>query len=130
MLLDTCTATATTAKEGQDAEQEKEESYPTREPERPRLQGGEGPARSCETYQATRTSTTEAGWKKEARKLADGAGWCWLRREMKKVILDFVGSEMELEREAFRMTSGGQANWKGLELRGYGRSYWRCFVTG
>ena len=36
MLLDTCTATATTAKEGQDADklQEKEVSYPIGEPER------------------------------------------------------------------------------------------------
>ena len=64
-------------------------------------------------------------WKKEARKLADGAGWYWLRREMKKVILDFVGSEKELEREAFRMACGGEANWKSLEMRGYKRSYWK-----
>ena len=31
---------------------------------------------------------------------------------MKKAILDFVGSEKELELEAFRMASGGEANWR------------------
>ena len=30
----------------------------------------------------------------------------------KKVVLEFVGSEQELETEAFRMASGGDANWK------------------
>ena len=47
MILDTCTATATTANEGQDADklQEKEDSYPICEPEGHRLLGGKGPAR-------------------------------------------------------------------------------------
>ena len=31
---------------------------------------------------------------------------------MKKVILEIVGSEKELEREAFRMASEKDANWK------------------
>ena len=44
VLLDTCTATATTANEGQDAEKP-EESYPIRKPDGPRLQGGD----YCET---------------------------------------------------------------------------------
>ena len=51
-------------------------------------------------------------WRKEVRELADGANWCWLRKEMKKAILEFVGSEKELELEAFRMASGGEANWR------------------
>ena len=51
-------------------------------------------------------------WRKEVRELADGANWYWLRREMKKTILEFVGSEKELELEAFRMASGGEANWR------------------
>ena len=65
-------------------------------------------------------------WKmeEEARKLADGAGWYWLRREMKKVILDCVGSEKELEREAFRMACGGGANWKVARDEGL-QNYWR-----
>ena len=31
---------------------------------------------------------------------------------MKKAILEFVGSEKELEREAFPVACGGEANWK------------------
>ena len=34
------------------------------------------------------------------------------RRELKRAILDFVGSEKELEMEAFRMACGGDANWR------------------
>ena len=48
----------------------------------------------------------------ESPELADGANWYWLRREMKKAILEFVGSEKELELEAFRMASGGEATWR------------------
>ena len=33
--------------------------------------------------------------------------WYWLRRELKRAILHFVGSEKELEMEAFRMASVG-----------------------
>ena len=40
------------------------------------------------------------------------ASWYWLRRELKRAILEFVGSEKELEREAFRMGFGREANWK------------------
>ena len=42
-------------------------------------------------------------WKKEVREPADGANWYWL---------EFVGSEKELEFQAFRMASGGDANWR------------------
>ena len=61
MLLDACTATATTAKEGQDAHklQEKADSYPICGS---RLQGGEGPARSCETLSGYKDFHTEAGY--------------------------------------------------------------------
>ena len=69
-------------------------------------------------WQATKTSTMVGGYahladgEKETRELADGANWYWLRREMKNTILEFVGSEKELEVEAFRMASGGEANWR------------------
>ena len=38
--------------------------------------------------------------------------------EMKKAILEFVGSEKELELEAFRMASGGEANWRAARDEG------------
>ena len=55
-------------------------------------------------------------WKKEVRELADGAKWYWLRREMKKAIVEFVGSEKDstgewlaghLDRELFREAEEG-----------------------
>ena len=52
MLLETCSATATTANDGQDADkqvEDNEEGYPICKPEGHRLQGGKGPPRSCET---------------------------------------------------------------------------------
>ena len=52
MLLDTCSAPATTANDGQDADKQTGASgngYPTCKPEGHRLQGGKGPPRSCET---------------------------------------------------------------------------------
>ena len=64
MLLDTCTATATTAKEGQDTDklQEKEDSYPICEPEGPPPRGCKARLGAVRRYQATRTSMTEAGY--------------------------------------------------------------------
>ena len=120
MLLDTCTATATTANEGQDADnlREKEDSYQSVNRKGPDSKAGEGPARSCKTLPGHKDFHDGGGlcssrrWKKEAWKLADGAGWYWQRRELKRVILEFVGSEKELEREAFCMASGGEANGK------------------
>ena len=66
MLLDTCSGTATTAKEGQEADKRVEdnaESYPICKPEGHRLQGGKRPPRSCETL---------SGYKD----LHDGGGLC------------------------------------------------------
>ena len=119
-----CSAAATTATEGREAElqtvklRDDEESYPICKPEGYRLQGGKGPPRTCETLAGYKDFHDGGGlcspgrWRKETRELADGANWYWLRREMKNTILEFVGSEKELELEAFRMASGGEANWR------------------
>ena len=119
MLLDTCSATATTANEGREADnrahnqvEDNNVSYPICKPEGHRLRGGRGPPTSCETLAGYKDFhdggglCSPGGWRKEFRELADGANWCWLRKEMKKAILEFVGSEKELELEAFRMASG------------------------
>ena len=92
MLLDTCSATATTANDGQDADKkigDSGDSYPICEPEGHRLQGGKGPPRACETLSGYKDFHDGGGlcspgrWRKEVRELADGANWYWLRREMK-----------------------------------------------
>ena len=113
MLLDTCSAAATTATEGREADNRTDKVEYNDERRKKSLPG------RAKHWQATRTCTTAEGhvhrpgrWRKEVRELADGANWYWLRREMKKAILDFVGSEKELELEAFRMALGGEANWR------------------
>ena len=71
MLLDTCSATATTAEEGQEADkradnlvQENSKSYPICKPEGHRLQGGKGPPKSCETLAGYKVASGgEASWK-------------------------------------------------------------------
>ena len=98
--------------------EDNDESYPICKPEKHRLRGGKGPPRACETLAGYKDFHDGGGlcspdrWRKEVRELADGANRYWLRREMKKTILEFVGSEKELELEAFRMASGGEANWR------------------
>ena len=125
MLIQACSAAATNVGEGREAEvqtvklPDDEESYPICKPEGDRLQGGKGPPRTCETLAGYKDFHDGGGlcspgrWRKETRELADGANWYWLRQEM-NTILEFVGSEKELELEAFRMASGGEGNWDKL----------------
>ena len=114
MLLHSCSAAATTAIEGRRAEDEdtrenSDKGYLICQPEGHRIQGGKGPPRACETLAGYKDFHDGGGlcspgrWQKQVRELADGANWYWLRRELKRAILDFVGSEKELEMDAFRM---------------------------
>ena len=50
-------------------------------------------------------------WPHDRRRSADGAGWYWLRRELKKLVPNYVGTERDLERD-FRMASGGESSCK------------------
>ena len=43
-----------------------------------------------------------------ARSYAEGPSWDWLRDKMLELILARVGSEEQLEREAFKMAAGGE----------------------
>eukprot|EP00439_Symbiodinium_sp_Y106_P034280 s5728_g4.t1 len=47
-------------------------------------------------------------WPHHARSYADGSSWDWLRDRMLKLIMAKVGSEEQLEKEAFRMAAGGE----------------------
>ena len=47
-------------------------------------------------------------WPHHARSYADGSSWDWLRDRMLKLIIAMVGSEEQLEKEAFRMAAGGE----------------------
>ena len=85
MLLDTCSAAATTANGGREAEnrtdnvEDNDESYPVCKPEGHRLQGGKGPPSACETLAGYKDFHDGGGlcspgrWRKEVRELADGA---------------------------------------------------------
>ena len=43
---------------------------------------------------------------------ADGASWDWLRAQIRDIVVRRVGSESELEKEAFRMAMGGENSCK------------------
>ena len=85
MLIQACSAAATTATEGREAEvqtvklQDDEESYPICKPDR--LQAGKGPPSTCETLAGYKDFHDGGGlcspgrWRKETRELADGANW-------------------------------------------------------
>ena len=47
-------------------------------------------------------------WAHHARSYAHGSSWDWLRDRMLKLIIAKVGSEEQLEKEAFRMAAGGE----------------------
>ena len=104
MLVHSCSATATTAIEGRRAEDEdtlenSDKGYPICQPEGHRLQGGKGPKsmRNLGRLQGLpRRCGAMLTW--EMAKAGSGAS--------------FVGSEKELEMEAFRMASGGDASWR------------------
>ena len=76
--------------------------------------GGKDPPRQCKTLSGYKDFRDggRAMLSREMEKGGPGASRYWLRREMKRVVLDSVGSEKELELEAFRMASGGEANWR------------------
>ena len=92
----TCIATATTANEGREADKilggEEDKGNPICEPEGPgqilrdaiRLQVYKG------FHDGGRGLCSPGRWKRDAGKLTDGAGWYWLRRELKKKFLEFV----------------------------------------
>ena len=44
----------------------------------------------------------------DRRELAEGTNWDWLRRSLFKTVLDFAGGPAMLEKEAFRMATGGE----------------------
>ena len=125
MLLDTCTPAATTATRGKPLTSYKKKRIATQSVNRkaPDSKGVKARLGAMRRYLAK--DFHDGGGLKEARKLGYGASWYWLRRELKRAILQFVGSEKKLEREAFCMASG-----EALEMTGYRRSYWNRFATG
>ena len=85
LLLDACTATAATSSGGQERDKimdgEVDKGYPICEPEGYRVHEGEGPPRYCEMLSGYKDFHDGGGlcspgrWRRDARKLADGAGW-------------------------------------------------------
>ena len=90
-------------------------SFPINEPEGPRVLGGTGPPRFCRQLRGGGKPYHDGGglcspgrWPHHARSYADGSSWDWLRDRMLKLIIAKVGSEEQLEKEAFRMAAGGE----------------------
>ena len=136
MLLDTCSATATTANEGQDltskwriteiatqSASQKAIGYRVEKghPDRARHSG-------YKDFHDGGGLCLPGRWRKEVRELADGANWYWLRREMKKAILEFVGLEKELEPSGWPLDKKPTGEWLGMSH--CKPSYWRYFAHG
>ena len=90
--------------------------YVVNEPEGPRVLGGVGPPRYCQQLGGRKDYRDGGGlcspgrWKPEARSLASGPSWDWLREKTLDLVLKELGATdvRELEREAFRMAAGGE----------------------
>ena len=119
MLLSSCLLPAKDAvgEGGAAAPDDKlQDSFPINEPEGPRVLGGTGPPRSCR--QLGRGKPYHDGGGGGYARLAGGPTtlgamptvhpWDWLRDRMLKLIIAKVGSEEQLEKEAFRMAAGGE----------------------
>ena len=117
MLLSSCLLPAKDAvgKGGAAALDDKlQDSFPINAPEGPRVLGGTGPPRFCRQLGGGKPYHDGGGlcspgrWVHHARSYADGSSWDWLRDRMLKLIIAKVGSEEQLEKEAFRMAAGGE----------------------
>ena len=92
--------------------------YTVNEPEGPRLVGGHGPPRRCHQNDGIKDFHDGGGlcspgrWPQHRRGYADGASWDWLRAQIRDIVVRRVGSETELEKEAFRMAMGGENSCK------------------
>ena len=103
MLLSSCLLPAKDAvgEGGAAAPDDKlQDSFPINAPEGPRVLGGyhDGGGAIC----------SPGRWAHHARSYADGSSWDWLRDSMLKLVIAKVGSEEQLEKEAFRMAAGGE----------------------
>ena len=88
--------------------------YVTNKPEGTRLQGGSGRPRICYQMDGPRDFHDGGGlcspgrWARERREHAAGEPWEWLRDKIREIVIKRIGSEEELEKEAFRMAEGGE----------------------
>ena len=91
----------------------KEDSYPICEPEGPRLQEPKGPARSCETLSGYKDFHGGGGLCSRGDGRKKLGSWLVLATERVEASYSGIcGLRKKKEREAFRMASGEEANWK------------------
>ena len=115
MLLSSCLLPAKDAAGGgRRCTRRQATGLPINEPEGPRVLGGTGPPRFCRQLGGGKPYHDGGGlcspgrWPHHARSYADGSSWDWLfiRDRMLKLVIAKVGSEEQLEKEAFRMAAG------------------------
>ena len=86
----------------------------TNQPECPRLLGGHGPSRKCYQNDGIKDFHDGGGlcspgrWPRQRGGYAEGPSWDWLRARIREIVVKRAGSEAKLEKEAFRMASGGE----------------------
>ena len=95
--------------------------------------GGTGPPRFCRQLGGGKPYHDGGGYARLAGgpttlEHADGSSWDWLRDRMLKLIIAKVGSEEQLEKEAFRMAARGEQGCSlasDLELQSQLRQLWK-----
>ena len=99
--------------------------YPVCQPEGARLRGGEGPPRSCDILEGQKPFHDGGGlcftgrWPHDRRILAGGHCWSWIRAKLFDIACSHAGGVKELEREAFRMATGGEDGCRLLRNQSY-----------
>ena len=116
---------ATATMENPAATSEDIASYPVCEPEGSRLLGGHGPPRFCDILEGQKPFHDGGGlcspgrWPRDRRLLAEGDGWSWIRAKLFDIACTHAGGAKELEREVFRMATGGEEGCKLLRNQSY-----------
>ena len=126
LLVSSWEPSATTATmETPAATSEDNSSYPVCDPEGARLLGGHGPPRVCDILEGQKPYHDGGGlcspgrWPHDRRILADGDCWSWIRAKLFDIACTHAGGAKELEREAFRMATGGEEGCKLLRNLSY-----------
>eukprot|EP00435_Cladocopium_sp_Y103_P030315 s433_g7.t1 len=99
-------------KKGKKLEEEQPAEQPV-DPMKPLFPGGDGPPRSC-TWKGYQTPFHDGGglsspgrWQRGKRRFPMSKEWRSMRRKLEEKVVEYAGGPVELEKEFFRMTKGG-----------------------
>ena len=126
LLVSTWEPTATTATLGASTTSTAtQDSYPVCKPEGARILGGHGPPRTCDILEGQKPFHDGGGlcspgrWPHARRILAEGDDWSWIHAKLFDIACFHAGGVKELEREVFRMATGGEEGCRLLRNQAY-----------